>query len=162
MPWATPRRMLPGRAADVRRCVLTNRWLPAALALLLLLSCSFSSAHSTTVEHDFHIVHNVDNRSKTLFWYRDMFIFVYWILKLVRENVERQEEDCCVICVCWMHSWGRLSLTFAHLLFPVILCIYIFMRSKCTYLNYYQNWVMLSVSYKPTHTHVVHVNVNSF
>ncbi|XP_026219476.1 prolactin releasing hormone 2 [Anabas testudineus] len=63
--------MLPGRAADVRRCVLTNRWLPAALALLLLLSCSFSSAHSTTVEHDFHIVHNVDNRSPEIdpFWY---------------------------------------------------------------------------------------------
>uniref|UniRef100_A0A673BDB5 Prolactin releasing hormone 2 n=2 Tax=Sphaeramia orbicularis TaxID=375764 RepID=A0A673BDB5_9TELE len=63
--------MLPGRAADVRLCVLTRRWLPAALALLLLLSCSFSSAHSTTVEHDFHIVHNVDNRSPEIdpFWY---------------------------------------------------------------------------------------------
>uniref|UniRef100_A0A4W6F9Z2 Prolactin releasing hormone 2 n=1 Tax=Lates calcarifer TaxID=8187 RepID=A0A4W6F9Z2_LATCA len=47
------------------------RWLPAALALLLLLSSSFSSAHSTTVEHDFHIVHNVDNRSPEIdpFWY---------------------------------------------------------------------------------------------
>ncbi|KAF7213989.1 prolactin releasing hormone 2 [Nothobranchius furzeri] len=64
--------MLPGREADVRRdCVLTSRWLPAALALLLLLSCSFSRAHSTTVEHDFHIVHNVDNRSPEIdpFWY---------------------------------------------------------------------------------------------
>ncbi|XP_029313832.1 prolactin releasing hormone 2 [Cottoperca gobio] len=63
--------MQPGRAADVRLCVLTSRWLPAALALLLLLSCSFSSAHSTTLEHDFHIVHNVDNRSPEIdpFWY---------------------------------------------------------------------------------------------
>ncbi|XP_026148143.1 prolactin releasing hormone 2 [Mastacembelus armatus] len=63
--------MLPGRAADVRHCVLTSRWLPAALALLLLLSSRFISAHSTTVEHDFHIVHNVDNRSPEIdpFWY---------------------------------------------------------------------------------------------
>ncbi|KAF1372929.1 hypothetical protein PFLUV_G00255060 [Perca fluviatilis] len=61
--------MLPGRAADVRHCVLTSRCLPAALALLLLLSSS--TAHSTTVEHDFHIVHNVDNRSPEIdpFWY---------------------------------------------------------------------------------------------
>ncbi|XP_035765365.1 prolactin releasing hormone 2 [Neolamprologus brichardi] len=65
------RSMLPVRAADVRHCVLTSRWLPAALALLLLLSSSFSRAHSTTVEHDFHIVHNVDNRSPEIdpFWY---------------------------------------------------------------------------------------------
>ncbi|XP_071342008.1 prolactin releasing hormone 2 [Trachinotus anak] len=63
--------MLPGRVADVRHCVLMSRWLPAAVALLLLLSSSFSSAHSTTVEHDFHIVHNVDNRSPEIdpFWY---------------------------------------------------------------------------------------------
>ncbi|XP_029003497.1 LOW QUALITY PROTEIN: prolactin releasing hormone 2 [Betta splendens] len=63
--------MLPSGASDVRICVLTSRWLPAALALLLVLSCSFSSAHSTTVEHDFHIVHNVDNRSPEIdpFWY---------------------------------------------------------------------------------------------
>ncbi|XP_058496884.1 prolactin releasing hormone 2 [Solea solea] len=63
--------MLPGREADVQHCVLTSRWLPAALVLLLLLSSSFSSAHSTTVEHDFHIVHNVDNRSPEIdpFWY---------------------------------------------------------------------------------------------
>ncbi|CAN9506175.1 unnamed protein product [Ophioblennius macclurei] len=64
--------MLAGRAAVTRRhCVLTSRWLPAALALLLLLSCSLSRAHSTTVEHDFHIVHNVDNRSPEIdpFWY---------------------------------------------------------------------------------------------
>ncbi|XP_041670536.1 prolactin releasing hormone 2 [Cheilinus undulatus] len=64
--------MLPGRATDVRLCVLTtSRWVPATLALLLLLSSSLSSAHSTTVEHDFHIVHNVDNRSPEIdpFWY---------------------------------------------------------------------------------------------
>ncbi|KAG7524723.1 hypothetical protein JOB18_016303 [Solea senegalensis] len=63
--------MLPGREADVQHCVLTSRWLPAALVLFLFLSSSFSSAHSTTVEHDFHIVHNVDNRSPEIdpFWY---------------------------------------------------------------------------------------------
>ncbi|XP_053198559.1 prolactin releasing hormone 2 [Scomber japonicus] len=63
--------MLPGRVADVRHCVLTSRWLPAALALLLLLSSSLSCVQSTTVEHDFHIVHNVDNRSPEIdpFWY---------------------------------------------------------------------------------------------
>ncbi|KAL6097947.1 uncharacterized protein ACO6RY_13365 [Pungitius sinensis] len=63
--------MLPGGAVDVRHCVLTSRLLPAALALLLLLSSSLSRAHSTTVEHDFHIVHNVDNRSPEIdpFWY---------------------------------------------------------------------------------------------
>lgn len=63
--------MLPGRVADVQHCVLMSRLLPAVLALLLLLSSSFSSAHSTTVEHDFHIVHNVDNRSPEIdpFWY---------------------------------------------------------------------------------------------
>ncbi|RVE58902.1 hypothetical protein OJAV_G00198680 [Oryzias javanicus] len=63
--------MLQRRAADVRLCALTHRWLPAALVLLLLLSSSFSRAHSTTVEHDFHIVHNVDNRSPEIdpFWY---------------------------------------------------------------------------------------------
>uniref|UniRef100_A0A3P9JMQ2 Prolactin releasing hormone 2 n=1 Tax=Oryzias latipes TaxID=8090 RepID=A0A3P9JMQ2_ORYLA len=63
--------MLQRRVADVRLCALTRRWLPAALVLLLLLSSSFSRAHSTTVEHDFHIVHNVDNRSPEIdpFWY---------------------------------------------------------------------------------------------
>ncbi|KAM6900398.1 prolactin releasing hormone 2 [Xenentodon cancila] len=63
--------MLSGRAAHARRCVLTRRWLTAALVLLLLLSSSLSCAHSTTVEHDFHIVHNVDNRSPEIdpFWY---------------------------------------------------------------------------------------------
>ncbi|KAG7524722.1 prolactin-releasing peptide [Solea senegalensis] len=37
----------------------------------LMSSTAFSSAHSTTVEHDFHIVHNVDNRSPEIdpFWY---------------------------------------------------------------------------------------------
>ncbi|XP_068160103.1 prolactin releasing hormone 2 [Antennarius striatus] len=63
--------MLPGRAVDVQLCVLTSRSLFVALTLLLFLSFSFSSAHSTTVEHDFHIVHNVDNRSPEIdpFWY---------------------------------------------------------------------------------------------
>ncbi|XP_063730013.1 prolactin releasing hormone 2 [Eleginops maclovinus] len=63
--------MQPGRSADVRLCLLASRWLPAALALLLLLSCSFSRAYSSTLEHDFQIVHNVDNRSPEIdpFWY---------------------------------------------------------------------------------------------
>ncbi|KAI9518711.1 hypothetical protein NQZ68_035103 [Dissostichus eleginoides] len=54
--------MHPGRSAD--------DWLPAALSLLLL-SCSFSRAHSSTLEHDFPLVHNVDNRSPEIdpFWY---------------------------------------------------------------------------------------------
>ncbi|XP_061569321.1 prolactin releasing hormone 2 [Cololabis saira] len=60
--------MLCVSAADARRCVLS-----AALLLLLssCLSISSASAHSTTVEHDFHIVHNVDNRSPEIdpFWY---------------------------------------------------------------------------------------------
>ncbi|CAM9294971.1 unnamed protein product [Lampetra planeri] len=67
--------MLAGRAAgDVRLCLLLSRWLPGAALLLLpllLSSCRVSGAHSTTVEHDFHIVHNVDNRSPEIdpFWY---------------------------------------------------------------------------------------------
>ncbi|XP_072306786.1 prolactin releasing hormone 2 [Eucyclogobius newberryi] len=61
--------MLPRRAADVRQSFLTSRCLLAAVTLLLL--CTRLSAHSTTVEHDVHIVHNVDNRSPEIdpFWY---------------------------------------------------------------------------------------------
>ncbi|KAM9827118.1 prolactin releasing hormone 2 [Neosynchiropus ocellatus] len=63
--------MLPGGAADVRLCLVKHRWLPAVLALLVLISSSLGSSHSTTVEHDFHIVHNLDNRSPEIdpFWY---------------------------------------------------------------------------------------------
>ncbi|XP_077480196.1 prolactin releasing hormone 2 [Stigmatopora argus] len=62
--------MLTGKVIDVQ----ARSRLPASLALfliLLLTSCSLSSAHSTTVEHDFHIMHNVDNRSPEIdpFWY---------------------------------------------------------------------------------------------
>uniref|UniRef100_A0A4W5NDC0 Prolactin releasing hormone 2 n=1 Tax=Hucho hucho TaxID=62062 RepID=A0A4W5NDC0_9TELE len=55
----------------VRECVLGSRWLMAALTILLLLSTTVTCVHSTTVEHDFHIVHNVDNRSPEIdpFWY---------------------------------------------------------------------------------------------
>ncbi|CAL8311540.1 unnamed protein product [Merluccius merluccius] len=55
----------------MRQCVLSYRWLPAALAIFLLISSTVTCAHSTTVEHDFHIVHNVDNRSPEIdpFWY---------------------------------------------------------------------------------------------
>ncbi|XP_061614042.1 prolactin releasing hormone 2 isoform X1 [Phyllopteryx taeniolatus] len=65
--------MLLRRKTDVQaRCGL-----PASLALVLVLvlllfsPCSLSGAHRTTVEHDFHIVHNVDNRSPEIdpFWY---------------------------------------------------------------------------------------------
>ncbi|KAK7879403.1 hypothetical protein WMY93_030739 [Mugilogobius chulae] len=63
--------MLARSAADVRQSFLTSRWLLTVLTLLLLLCTRLSSAHSTTVEHDFHIVHNVDNRSPEIdpFWY---------------------------------------------------------------------------------------------
>ncbi|XP_077410998.1 prolactin releasing hormone 2 [Vanacampus margaritifer] len=62
--------MLPGKVSNVQ----VRRGLPASLALcllVLLLLFSSCSAHSTTVEHDFHIVHNVDNRSPEIdpFWY---------------------------------------------------------------------------------------------
>ncbi|CAL8292846.1 unnamed protein product [Lota lota] len=55
----------------MRECELSYRWLPAALAIFLLVSSTVTLAHSTTVEHDFHIVHNVDNRSPEIdpFWY---------------------------------------------------------------------------------------------
>nr|XP_057915349.1 prolactin releasing hormone 2 [Doryrhamphus excisus] len=67
--------MLPCRREDAD--VRAGGGPPASLALLLFLllllfsSCSLSSGHSTTVEHDFHIVHNVDNRSPEIdpFWY---------------------------------------------------------------------------------------------
>ena len=52
-----------------RLCLLSYRWLAAALVILLLASSTVTLAHSTTVEHDFHIVHNVDNRSKLTFLY---------------------------------------------------------------------------------------------
>ncbi|XP_057681055.1 prolactin releasing hormone 2 [Corythoichthys intestinalis] len=62
--------MLPWKVTDFQ----ARSGLPASLALFLIVllsSCSLSSAHSTTVEHDFHIVHNVDNRSPEIdpFWY---------------------------------------------------------------------------------------------
>ncbi|XP_020349687.1 uncharacterized protein prlh2 [Oncorhynchus kisutch] len=55
----------------VGECVLGSRWLMSALTILLLLSTTVTCVHSTTVEHDFHIVHNVDNRSPEIdpFWY---------------------------------------------------------------------------------------------
>ncbi|XP_037135767.1 prolactin releasing hormone 2 [Syngnathus acus] len=65
--------MMPGRVTDVQ----ARSGLPGSLALFLVVllllfsSCNLSSAHSTTVEHDFHIVHNMDNRSPEIdpFWY---------------------------------------------------------------------------------------------
>ncbi|KAL1006830.1 hypothetical protein UPYG_G00077730 [Umbra pygmaea] len=67
--------MIPeNRAAcpeTVRECVLGTRWLTAAFTLLLLLSTTVTCVQTTTVEHDFHIVHKVDNRSPEIdpFWY---------------------------------------------------------------------------------------------
>ncbi|XP_077591995.1 prolactin releasing hormone 2 [Stigmatopora nigra] len=62
--------MLTGKVVDVQ----ARSTLPASLAfflILLLTSCIPSTAHSTTVEQDFHIVHNMDNRSPEIdpFWY---------------------------------------------------------------------------------------------
>ncbi|XP_077365673.1 uncharacterized protein LOC144009701 [Festucalex cinctus] len=62
--------MLPGSVSSIQ----VRSGLPASVALcllILLLLFSSCSAHSTTVEHDFHIVHNVDNRSPEIdpFWY---------------------------------------------------------------------------------------------
>uniref|UniRef100_A0AAY4DNP6 Prolactin releasing hormone 2 n=1 Tax=Denticeps clupeoides TaxID=299321 RepID=A0AAY4DNP6_9TELE len=53
------------------RRVTHSHWGTAALALLLLLSLTAGCVQSTTVEHDLHIVHNVDNRSPEIdpFWY---------------------------------------------------------------------------------------------
>ncbi|CAL1596841.1 unnamed protein product [Knipowitschia caucasica] len=51
---------------------LRRRWSLLMTLLLLLSACTrLCRAHSTTVEHDFHIVHNVDNRSPEIdpFWY---------------------------------------------------------------------------------------------
>ncbi|CAB1349499.1 unnamed protein product [Coregonus sp. 'balchen'] len=72
---ALPSTMIPETTAAcpvmARECVLGSRWLTAALTMLLLLSTTVTCVHSTTVEHDFHIVHNVDNRSPEIdpFWY---------------------------------------------------------------------------------------------
>lgn len=40
------------------------RYRRAMIAFAVMLFLSVTYAHSTTVEHDLHIVHNVDNRSK--------------------------------------------------------------------------------------------------
>lgn len=42
------------------------RYRRGMIAFTVMLFLSVTYAHSTTVEHDLHIVHNVDNRSK--FW----------------------------------------------------------------------------------------------
>ncbi|XP_031439995.1 prolactin releasing hormone 2 [Clupea harengus] len=53
------------------RCSFRYRRGMVAFAVLLFLSVTVTYAHSTTVEHDLHIVHNVDNRSPEIdpFWY---------------------------------------------------------------------------------------------
>ncbi|XP_026860177.1 prolactin releasing hormone 2 [Electrophorus electricus] len=64
--------MLPEMLAlPVRQCLFRSRWGTVALMVLLILSTTATCAHCTTVEHDLHIVHNVDNRSPEIdpFWY---------------------------------------------------------------------------------------------
>ncbi|XP_010897774.1 prolactin releasing hormone 2 [Esox lucius] len=55
----------------VRECELGTRGLTAVVTVLLLLSTTVTCVQTTTVEHDFHIVHKVDNRSPEIdpFWY---------------------------------------------------------------------------------------------
>ncbi|XP_052452690.1 prolactin releasing hormone 2 [Carassius gibelio] len=64
--------MLPTAITQpVTKCLIGSRLGTIALLLLLILSATESNAHGTTVEHDLHIVHNVDNRSPEIdpFWY---------------------------------------------------------------------------------------------
>lgn len=57
--------MLPAAFTPlVTKCLIGSRLGTVAFLLLLILSATETSAHATTVEHDLHIVHNVDNRSK--------------------------------------------------------------------------------------------------
>ncbi|KAJ8010207.1 hypothetical protein DPEC_G00072610 [Dallia pectoralis] len=55
----------------VSACALGPGWLTAAVTALLLISTTVTCVQTTTVEHDFHIVHKVDNRSPEIdpFWY---------------------------------------------------------------------------------------------
>ncbi|XP_072514608.1 prolactin releasing hormone 2 [Salminus brasiliensis] len=48
-----------------------SRWGTVVIMVLLILSATAMCASCTTVEHDLHIVHNVDNRSPEIdpFWY---------------------------------------------------------------------------------------------
>ncbi|XP_036414128.1 prolactin releasing hormone 2 [Colossoma macropomum] len=48
-----------------------SRWGSVVVMVLLILSATATCACCTTVEHDLHIVHNVDNRSPEIdpFWY---------------------------------------------------------------------------------------------
>ncbi|XP_065150935.1 prolactin releasing hormone 2 [Paramisgurnus dabryanus] len=64
--------MLPDALSQpVTKCLIPSRLGSAAFLVLLILSTTASYAHGTTVEHDLHIVHNVDNRSPEIdpFWY---------------------------------------------------------------------------------------------
>uniref|UniRef100_A0A672KVS9 Prolactin releasing hormone 2 n=1 Tax=Sinocyclocheilus grahami TaxID=75366 RepID=A0A672KVS9_SINGR len=64
--------MLPAAFTQpVTKCLIGSRLGTVAFLLLLILSATETSAHGTTVEHDLHIVHNVDNRSPEIdpFWY---------------------------------------------------------------------------------------------
>ncbi|KAG5850299.1 prolactin releasing hormone 2 [Anguilla rostrata] len=66
--------MLPAKVAcPVGHCCFKSgrNSTRAVFALLLLLSATMACALSTTLEDDFHIVHNLDNRSPEIdpFWY---------------------------------------------------------------------------------------------
>ncbi|XP_023653061.2 prolactin releasing hormone 2 [Paramormyrops kingsleyae] len=66
--------MLAAEAAcPAQQCLskCTRLRVTAVYTALLLLSASMISAHSTTLKHDLHIGHSVDNRSPEIdpFWY---------------------------------------------------------------------------------------------
>ncbi|KAJ8376750.1 hypothetical protein SKAU_G00073300 [Synaphobranchus kaupii] len=66
--------MLPAKVAcPVRHCCLKSgrKYTGAVFTLLLLLSASMACALSTTLDDDFHLIHNLDNRSPEIdpFWY---------------------------------------------------------------------------------------------
>nr|ABD33839.1 prolactin-releasing peptide C-RFamide precursor [Cyprinus carpio] len=61
--------LLTAFTQPVTKCLIGSRL--GTVAFLLLLILSATETHGTTVEHDLHIVHNVDNRSPEIdpFWY---------------------------------------------------------------------------------------------
>lgn len=74
--------MLPAAFIQpVTKCLIGSHLGMVAFLLLLILSATETSAHGTTVEHDLHIVHNVDNRSKFF-----LFFFVIVIYLIYQEN----------------------------------------------------------------------------
>lgn len=79
--------MLPDALAQpVTKCLIASRLGSVAFLVLLILSATATYAHGTTVEHDLHIVHNVDNRSEfldSLFQYTVMTLVTHFYLKIL-------------------------------------------------------------------------------